>query len=906
MIYSIVISPIEFLIDWAFNFIINKLPQVGIIGAIFGVSFLVNFFALPLYNIADSIQERERMQNKKMAPQLKRIKEAFKGDEQFMMIQTYYRECNYHPLFVLRGSLSILIEVPFFIAAYHYLSNCDLLAAGHFLLFRNLSKPDELFSFLGFKVNILPIFMTLINLFSGFIYSKGALLREKIQVVVIPLIFLALLYTSPSGLVIYWILNNIFSLIKNIVLKSKNPGRVAYAFITPLLCIICVLLSLHIESLSKKSFVLFVAVISLAFPIVFNFAKSLIKKNSYHIEFQSSTKQAALLLLSGLSLAVFSGILLPSRMIATSPQEFSYIGAISSPFHYILTSFSVFLGFFVFWPLCIFKMFSTKVRFFLPYIVFTLFLISLLNVFIFSHDYGTVSLSFTISDVTSLRLIPFWKRIIPYIAAAIVIFIVFTVKNKIDVLSSAAFILLFSEIIFSSVKLMYIKKEFNKIPLPLAKETSPTDRANEFKPVIHLSKTDKNVVVLFLDRAEGSFVPYISKTLPKLKNQFAGFVYYPNTVSFSTFTIPASPAMLGGYEYTQEASNLRSDELLKDKHNEALKVMPKLFTDGGFYATVIEPIYPNYIYKGEGKVFNSIKNLSVIEIPDLYSSNYRNEVLHNDYSQNIQEVITDKEIKNFSVLQMLFPNLRSIFYKLCRDNRVYTEYNPELFISQFAHLYYLKRLTDFDSKNKTFTFFGNETTHSPVNLDDSFERPIDYNYFHKDYGPIDAVGISHYKVNCASLKAVGAWLDYLRDNDCYDNTRIIIVSDHGAPIDSIDFRNFGTIPSRVAANLNCLLLFKDFNAKGEMQTDYNFMTNADTLFLAKQNLNLSDRNPYTKKVFNQDKENGVNVYLPTSQEWNNRQLMNKTKFTLDPEIGWHIKNSIYDKNNWQNLQTGNK
>ena len=38
--------------------------------------------------------------------------------------------------------------------------------------------------------------------------------------------FLFFLYTSPAGLVFYWTLNNIFSLIKTVFYKLKHPGRV--------------------------------------------------------------------------------------------------------------------------------------------------------------------------------------------------------------------------------------------------------------------------------------------------------------------------------------------------------------------------------------------------------------------------------------------------------------------------------------------------------------------------------------------------------------------------------------------------------------------------------------------------------------------------------------------------------
>lgn len=60
MLYSIIIAPIEAIVGWVFMFIINKITSIGVIGAICGVSIVINILALPLYNIADSIQEKER------------------------------------------------------------------------------------------------------------------------------------------------------------------------------------------------------------------------------------------------------------------------------------------------------------------------------------------------------------------------------------------------------------------------------------------------------------------------------------------------------------------------------------------------------------------------------------------------------------------------------------------------------------------------------------------------------------------------------------------------------------------------------------------------------------------------------------------------------------------------------
>ena len=46
MLYTLIISPIELVVDWVFNLFINKVSQFGVIGAVCGVSIAINFLAL--------------------------------------------------------------------------------------------------------------------------------------------------------------------------------------------------------------------------------------------------------------------------------------------------------------------------------------------------------------------------------------------------------------------------------------------------------------------------------------------------------------------------------------------------------------------------------------------------------------------------------------------------------------------------------------------------------------------------------------------------------------------------------------------------------------------------------------------------------------------------------------------
>ena len=62
-----------------------------------------------------------------------------------------------------------------------------------------------------------------------------------------------------------------------------------------------------------------------------------------------------------------------------------------------------------------------------------------------------------------------------------------------------------------------------------------------------------------LDRAISGYISYVFQEKPDLKEQFAGFTYYPNTVSFGNATNSGAPVLFGGYEYRPEEMSRRAD-----------------------------------------------------------------------------------------------------------------------------------------------------------------------------------------------------------------------------------------------------------------------------------------------------------------------------------------------------------
>ena len=115
MLYQLLIGPIELLFETIFSIANQLTGNSGV--AIILLSLAMNILLLPMYRRADMIQAEERNAEKRLAYWTAHIKKTFQGDERFMMLQTYNRQNNYRPFYALKGSLPLVLEIPFFIAA---------------------------------------------------------------------------------------------------------------------------------------------------------------------------------------------------------------------------------------------------------------------------------------------------------------------------------------------------------------------------------------------------------------------------------------------------------------------------------------------------------------------------------------------------------------------------------------------------------------------------------------------------------------------------------------------------------------------------------------------------------------------------------------------------------------------
>jgi YidC/Oxa1 family membrane protein insertase len=195
--------------------------------AIMALSLAVNILMLPLSRLADRFQQEVNEIEARLAPELQRIKQNFKGEEQAAKTLALYKTERVHPLYSLKSLVGVAVVIPVFIGAFDMLAeNIHLLNTG-FLWVADLSRPDDLFNlpfrlpFFGAEFNLLPFLMTGLSFIASMLHRPLALnaelrRRQVRNMVLLALAFFVLFYTFPSGMVLYWTTNNLISVIKSL------------------------------------------------------------------------------------------------------------------------------------------------------------------------------------------------------------------------------------------------------------------------------------------------------------------------------------------------------------------------------------------------------------------------------------------------------------------------------------------------------------------------------------------------------------------------------------------------------------------------------------------------------------------------------------------------------------------
>ncbi len=208
---------------WLMNLFYSVIPNYGV--AIIILTMLVKLILWPLGTKSyKSMSEMKRLQ-----PLMKEIREKYKNDKKKMNeeVMGLYRTYKINPL---GGCLPMIVQLPVFFALYRMLYEAiELRHAPFFLWINDLSAPDRLFRF-GFSIPFMepPYGIPVLTLIMG----ATMLLQQKMSppmgdatqakmMMFMPLVFTVIFINFSSGLVLYWLINNILSIAQQYYTQKK-------------------------------------------------------------------------------------------------------------------------------------------------------------------------------------------------------------------------------------------------------------------------------------------------------------------------------------------------------------------------------------------------------------------------------------------------------------------------------------------------------------------------------------------------------------------------------------------------------------------------------------------------------------------------------------------------------------
>ena len=198
----IIAKPVAIFLHWIYSFIGNWALSIIVLTLIIKLAF---------YKLSEK-SFRSMAGMKKLAPRLQKIKETYKDDKQKIGKKTMelYKTEKINPA---AGCLPILVQIPVFISVYWVLIEMVELRQTPFLYLPDLSMKDPYF--------ILPLIMGASMWFQQRLNPPPADPIQAKIMMMLPVVFTVFFLWFPSGLVLYWVTNNILSITQQVYINKK-------------------------------------------------------------------------------------------------------------------------------------------------------------------------------------------------------------------------------------------------------------------------------------------------------------------------------------------------------------------------------------------------------------------------------------------------------------------------------------------------------------------------------------------------------------------------------------------------------------------------------------------------------------------------------------------------------------
>jgi YidC/Oxa1 family membrane protein insertase len=213
--------PISVLLLRLLNLLYRFIPNYGVAVLLLAAGTKFAFYPLSQSSLR-SMKVMHRLQ-----PEVDRLRERHAKDPAKMnaALMALYKENKVNPM---GGCLPLLLQFPVFISLYNVLYFSIELRASSFVGYiQDLSSPDVLARIGGFPLHLLPLVMTA----STYILQQQTPTtpQQQSMMYVMPAVMLFVMYNFPSGVILYWTVNNLLSALQQYLVNQAEDRRMAAA-----------------------------------------------------------------------------------------------------------------------------------------------------------------------------------------------------------------------------------------------------------------------------------------------------------------------------------------------------------------------------------------------------------------------------------------------------------------------------------------------------------------------------------------------------------------------------------------------------------------------------------------------------------------------------------------------------
>ncbi|RMF86013.1 MAG: membrane protein insertase YidC [Nitrospirae bacterium] len=162
-----------------------------------------------------------------LQPEMQALREKYKKDPQRMQreIMELYKRNKVNPMM---GCLPMVVQIPVFLALYNVLLNAIDLRHASFLYLKDLSAPDALFGHVaGFAIGPLPLVMGVSMWLQQQMTPTTMDPTQARMMKFLPVVFTLMFLNFPSGLVLYWTVNNLLTIAQQVIANREVEAEAA-------------------------------------------------------------------------------------------------------------------------------------------------------------------------------------------------------------------------------------------------------------------------------------------------------------------------------------------------------------------------------------------------------------------------------------------------------------------------------------------------------------------------------------------------------------------------------------------------------------------------------------------------------------------------------------------------------